>query len=492
MEVRFRDSRIDRTKADLLVLPVREKRVDTPEVDALNRRLKGHLRAQIERSKFTGAEGSALLYPSAGMLPANQILLIGIGSASESMLDSWRTAGARARKDSAAQGAEEVAVFFSPESDSEAAAAALIEGALLAGYQFNKYRSNSKGSAQPKFLTLFRPGLKTTAPLLRSLQQVQTVSAGVFLARDLVNEPPSVATARFLGEQAEEHCRGRGLSTEVWNKKKIEAMKLAGLLAVNRGSHEEPRFIKIRYQPARRPKKKIALIGKGITFDSGGLSLKPPKSMETMKIDMAGGAAVIATMSCLPKLDLDVEVTGYVPTTDNLPGHNAQKPGDVIRYLNGKTMEVLNTDAEGRLILADALALAAEQKPDSMINLATLTGACVVALGPRVAGLFSNHQPLADALLRSSMGTGEKLWQLPLVKEYKDMIKSSVADIKNIGGAHAGAITAALILQEFVGDLPWAHLDIAGPAFAESESSLGPKGGTGFGVRTLVKFLTSL
>ena len=492
MEVRFRDSRIDRTKADLLVLPVREKRVDTPEVDALNRRLKGHLRAQIERSKFTGAEGSALLYPSAGMLPANQILLIGIGSASESVLDSWRTAGARARKDSAAQGAEEVAVFFSPESDSEAAAAALIEGALLAGYQFNKYRSNAKGSAQPKFLTLFRPGLKTAGPLLRSLHQAQTVSAAVFLARDLVNEPPSVATARFLGEQAEEHCRGQGLSTEVWNKKKIEAMKLAGLLAVNRGSHEEPRFIKIRYQPARRSKKKIALIGKGITFDSGGLSLKPPKSMETMKLDMAGGAAVIATMSCLPKLNLDVEVTGYVPTTDNLPGDNAQKPGDVIRYLNGKTIEVLNTDAEGRLILADALALAAEQKPDSMINLATLTGACVVALGPRVAGLFSNHQPLADALLRSAMDTGEKLWQLPLVKEYKDMIKSSVADIKNIGGAHAGAITAALILQEFVGDLPWAHLDIAGPAFAESESSLGPKGGTGFGVRTLVKFLTSL
>jgi leucyl aminopeptidase len=295
-----------------------------------------------------------------------------------------------------------------------------------------------------------------------------------------------------LGEQAEEHCRGRGLSTEVWNSKKIEAMKLAGLLAVNRGSHEEPRFIKIRYQPARRPKKKIALIGKGITFDSGGLSLKPSKSMETMKLDMAGGAAVIGTMSCLPQLNLDIEVTGYVPTTDNLPGHNAQKPGDVIRYLNGKTIEVLNTDAEGRLILADALALAAEQKPDSMINLATLTGACVVALGPRVAGLFSNHQPLADALLRSAMDTGEKLWQLPLVKEYKDMIKSSVADIKNIGGAHAGAITAALILQEFVGDVPWAHLDIAGPAFAESESSLGPKGGTGFGVRTLVKFLTSL
>jgi leucyl aminopeptidase len=197
-------------------------------------------------------------------------------------------------------------------------------------------------------------------------------------------------------------------------------------------------------------------------------------------------------MSSLPKLGLDVEVIGYVPTTDNLPGHNAQKPGDVIRYLNGKTVEVLNTDAEGRLILADALALAAQQKPDYMINLATLTGACMVALGPQVAGLFSNQQALAENLIRCGRESGEQLWQLPLVKEYREMIKSSVADMKNIGGAHGGAITAALILQEFVGDTPWAHLDIAGPAFAESDSALCPKGGTGFGVRTLIKFLATL
>jgi leucyl aminopeptidase len=267
---------------------------------------------------------------------------------------------------------------------------------------------------------------------------------------------------------------------------------LAGLLAVNRGSLEEPRFIRIRYRPAGKARKRVALIGKGITFDSGGLSLKQSKSMETMKLDMAGGAAVIATMSCLPKLGLDIEVTGYVPTTDNLPGQNAQKPGDVIRYMNGKTIEVLNTDAEGRLILADALALAAQQKPDYMINLATLTGACMTALGTQVGGLFSNHQPLADSLLRSGEDAGEKLWQLPLVKEYKELIKSGVADMKNIGGAHGGAITAALILQEFVGDTAWAHLDIAGPAFAESDNLLGPKGGTGFGVRTLIKFLLSL
>jgi leucyl aminopeptidase len=214
--------------------------------------------------------------------------------------------------------------------------------------------------------------------------------------------------------------------------------------------------------------------------------------METMKLDMAGGAAVIATMSRLPYLRPAAEVIGYIPTTDNLPGPNAQKPGDIIRYLNGKTVEVLNTDAEGRLILADALALAAKQKPDYMINLATLTGACMVALGSQVAGLFSNDQALADTVLRCARESGEKLWQLPLVKEYRDDIKSSIADMKNIGGGHGGAITAALILQEFVEDIPWAHLDIAGPAFTERDVPTCPKGGTGFGVRTLLRFFASI
>jgi leucyl aminopeptidase len=493
MEIRFRDASAERIRTGLLVIPVRENKLDEPEIRALNRVLNGNLRARILKSKFTGAEGSSLLYTSAGFLPAAQLLLIGIGGELEIATDTWRKTGARARREATAIGAEDAALFFAPGKNAESAAAALIEGAQLAAYQFNKYRSNSKPpAAEIKSLTLFKPGLKQSAALQKAAATAQAIIPAVFLARDLVNEPPSVATARYLGDQAARACRGRGLSVEVWGKKKIAAMKLAGLLAVNRGSHEEPRFIKIHYKPAGRPKKKVALIGKGITFDSGGLSLKPSKSMETMKLDMAGGAAVIATMSCLPKLGLDIEVTGYVPTTDNLPGHNAQKPGDVIQYLNGKTIEVLNTDAEGRLILADALALAAQQKPDYMINLATLTGACMVALGTQVGGLFSNNQPLADALLRGAGETGEKLWQLPLVKEYKDSIKSSVADMKNIGGAHGGAIIAALILQEFVADVPWAHLDIAGPAFAEGDNLICPKGGTGFGVRTLINFLSSL
>jgi leucyl aminopeptidase len=492
MEIKFQDQRPESIKSGLLAIPVKEKQLDTPALRRLDRLLRGGLAERIKKSQFTGAEGSALVYSTAGRIPAANIVVIGLGKAEEISADSWRKAGARARREASALGAEEIAFFFSPEREPELAAASLVEGILLASYQFSKYRSERKPGAVLRSLILCRPGLKRSESLARAVKRTLDIFPGVSLARDLVNEPPSVATARYLGEQAERHCRGRGLRVEVWNKRKIEAMNLAGLLAVNRGSIEEPRFIVIRYRPASKTRKKVALIGKGITFDSGGLSLKPSKSMETMKLDMAGGAAIIGAMSRLPELRLPVAVTGYIPTTDNLPGGNAQKPGDIIRYLNGKTVEVLNTDAEGRLILADALALAAKEKPDYMINLATLTGACMVALGTEVAGIFSNNQALADALIRCGKEAGEKLWQLPLVKEYRDEIKSSVADIKNIGGSYGGAITAALLLQEFVDGVPWAHLDIAGPAFAEKEMLMSPKGGTGFGVRTLLRFLSTL
>ena len=492
METRFRDIGIEAIKNELLVLPISENKLENTLIRSLDRRLRGKLRERIQKGKFTGAEGSSLLYPTAGVLPASNLLLMGLGKPQEIEADTWRKAAARARREGLAIGVEEIAFYFAPTAEPENAAAAIVEGMLLASYQFNKYRSNSKPPAELKTLTLFKPGLKRSATIEKSVHVVQQTIPGVFLARDLINEPPSITTASFLGAQAQRHCRGHGLSVEVWGKRKIESMHLAGLLAVNRGSLEEPRFIVIHYKPAGKPKKKVALIGKGITFDSGGLSLKPAKSMETMKLDMSGGAAVIGAMSRLPPLGLHVEVTGYIPTTDNLPGGNAQKPGDVIRYLNGKTIEVLNTDAEGRLILADALALAARQKPDYMINLATLTGACMVALGTQVGGIFSNHQPLADQLTRCAREVGEKLWQLPLVKEYREQIKSGIADMKNVGGAHGGAITAALILQEFVADLPWAHLDIAGPAFTETDTAICPKGGTGFGVRTLLKFLSTL
>ncbi len=318
--------------------------------------------------------------------------------------------------------------------------------------------------------------------------------AGVVLARDLVNEPAAVKTPTFIADVAKKLGKEAGISVEVWEPKRIAAENLAGLIAVARGSNEEPRFLRLRYEAkgATSATKRIALVGKGITFDSGGLSLKPAKSMETMKCDMAGAAAVLGTMIALGRLKLAVNVDAFIPISENLPGGKAQKPGDVIRFRNGKTVEVLNTDAEGRLVLADALTLAADLKPDAIIDLATLTGACMVALGTQVAGLFANDQKLADRLLAISAETGEPLWQLPLVAEYKDDIKSAVADLKNIGGGHAGSITAALFLQEFVGSTPWVHLDIAGPAFLEKGLPYCPKGGTGFGVRTLLRYLAAV
>ena len=300
--------------------------------------------------------------------------------------------------------------------------------------------------------------------------------------RDLVNEPAAVKTPTYLGDLAKALAKKlgtrAGLTVDVWDLARIKKEKLAGLLAVARGSREEPRLIQLHYKGAGA-RRHVALVGKGVTFDSGGLSLKPAKSMETMKIDMAGGATVLATMQALAKLQLPIEVSAFVPATENLPSSTAQKPGDIITYRNGKTVEVLNTDAEGRLILADALILATDRKPDSIIDLATLTGACMVALGLQVAGLFGNDRPLLERVAAAGRAAGEPLWELPLVADYREDIRSPVADIKNIGGGFAGSITAALFLEHFVGECPWVHLDIAGPAFTEKALPYYPRGGYG-------------
>ena len=489
MDIKFKDQSPEKLKTPLLAIPVKEQGLKDPVIRVLDRLLKGRLSERIERSRFSGAQGSTLLQPTDGRLPASHLLLLGMGKEPEIESHTWRKSAARAAKEAVGLWAQEIDFFLPPFGDVSKISGPIAEGALLSSYQFNKYRSDDRRPQPLRTFNLVKPGFRRTSETDRGLRSAQELTPGVFLARDLINEPPSISTATYLAEQSLQHCRSQRVKVEVWGKKKIAAMNLAGLLAVNRGSQEEPRFVIIRYQPQGKPQKKVALIGKGITFDSGGLSLKPSKAMETMKLDMSGAAAIIGTMSVIADLQPKVDVTGYIPTTDNLPSGTAQKPGDIIRYLNNKTVEVLNTDAEGRLILADALALAAKEKPDYIVNLATLTGACMVAWGTEVAGIFGNDQPLVDQLIRSGREAGEKLWQLPLVKEYREDIKSSVADIKNVGGSHGGAITAALFLQEFVANRPWAHLDIAGPAFADKETPLSTKGGTGFGVLTLLKFL---
>jgi leucyl aminopeptidase len=321
----------------------------------------------------------------------------------------------------------------------------------------------------------------------------RAVGEAVRVARDLVNQPGGSLTPSALATRAEDLAELTGFDVEVLDRAAIEDEKLGGLLGVNRGSTEEPRFVKLSWQPAGESRGTVALVGKGITFDSGGLSLKTSDGMIGMKGDMAGAATVLAAFTALDAVQPPVEVLGYLPLTDNMPGGDATRVGDVLRIRNGTTVEVLNTDAEGRLVLADALSLATEDEPDAIVDLATLTGACMVALGTKTAGLMGNRDDFVDQVRAAAAAEGEPVWPLPLPIEMRRELDSEVADIKNISGKRwGGASVAGVFLQEFVGDgIPWAHLDIAGPADAPEDDGLTRKGGTGFGVRTLLRLLST-
>lgn len=379
-------------------------------------------------------------------------------------------------------------------SGAEAAAAAAVEGALLAAYSYDRHRSNPK----PCRLGALAIAVGQACPLSQealaaAVGRAARIAAGVNLTRDLVNEPAGELFPERVAERAAEIARACGLGIEIWDESRIAAEGLGGLAGVGSGSARPPRLVKLTYSPPDAPGAPLlAFVGKGITFDSGGLSLKPAGGMETMKTDMAGAAAVLGAMSVLADLGAKTRVVGFLALAENMPGGSAIKPGDVLKARNGKTIEVLNTDAEGRLVLADALSLAAEEGPDGIVDLATLTGACVMALGREIAGLISNGEAIADRVSQAAGRAGEKLWPLPLAKEYRSHIDSEVADMKNIGAAgQAGASAAALLLAEFVGERPWAHLDIAGPARNHEDRGYQRKGGSGFGVRTLVELACS-
>jgi leucyl aminopeptidase len=467
--------------ADLVVVPVAEGTL-ARALKPLGRSLAGVLERRAGATEFRGRPEDVLAYEG----ERASVLLLGLGSDDASAMP-WLRLGARARREAERLGARRVAAWLGEYGGRHLAVGNLALGFLLAGYRFDRYRSEPR-RAKTEALALVSEALPPPATARALLSDVASLAAGVFGARDLVNEPPSVATPRFLADCAKELATtSPTLHAEVWGPERMEREGLTGCLAVARGSAEQARFVMLRHAPARA-QRRIAIVGKGITFDSGGLSLKPAKSMETMKYDMAGGSAALHAVSVAAALQLPVEVTAYVPAAENLPGGRAQKPGDVIRYANGRTVEVLNTDAEGRLVLADALLLAARSRHDAIVDLATLTGAARVALGPLYACVLGNDQTLVEQLLAASRATGEGLWQLPLASEYRDDLKSSIADLKNVGG-DAGTIIGALFLSEFVDGVPWAHLDIAGPAFADKDLPLAPRGATGYGVRLLVEYL---
>ena len=369
-----------------------------------------------------------------------------------------------------------------------AGAQAIAEGLVLGGYQFSAFKSDPKPAELTRVVLVGGGGKRTEAAIERGLALAEAVA----WARDLLNEPGGSLTPAKLAQKAVAEGKRAGFEVTVWDDKDIRREKLGGLLGVNRGSTQAPRFLRLEYAPDKA-RATVALVGKGITFDSGGLSLKPSDGMVGMKGDMGGAAAVLGTFRAIAALGAKVRVVGFIPVTDNMPGPDATRVGDVLTIRNGKTVEVLNTDAEGRLILADGLSLACEERPDAIVDLATLTGACMVALGDRMAGLMGNHPGWLDQVQGAADAVGEPVWQLPLPSYLRGKLDSELADLKNITDTrYGGALAAGVFLQEFVADgIPWAHLDIAGPADAKEVDGELVKGGTGFGVRTLVQLLSS-
>ena len=505
MRVQFSAESVLGVKADLLVLPVWEGRFDTPEVAHVDRRLRGALGRARRSGSFSAKEGSMFVSPTLGLLPAEHLLAVGMGKAAGKTAgappDLWRRCADTVVGQATKLKAKTAAVLIPGADDRRAeAVAAVTEGAFLSSYRFDRYKSRRGEQRRPGLKSLILLGRSLPSPGIRAAVRLgELLARGTCFARDLINLPAGVATPSFLGREAERLGKEEGLFVHVHRRRDLERLGSGAILAVARGSAEEPRLIEIVYRPpGERPAGAVALVGKGITFDSGGLSLKTPRAMQVMKRDMAGGAAVLGVMKVIGRLAPQVEVRGYIPACENMPGEQAYKPGDVLRTYGGKTVEVLNTDAEGRLVLADALAYACARAGArgaaplvAIIDVATLTGAVRTALGTSVAAVLGTDRSLVDALGRAASEAGERLWELPLFAPYGEQLKSAVADLKNVGDdGYGGTIKAALFLKEFVRDeIPWAHLDVAGVAFADSDRPCVPRGGVGFGVRTLLRYL---
>lgn len=452
--------------------------------DRLNK-VPGVRKAVLDRSGFRGQPGETMLLDDG----ETTRVLMGLGPVAEVGSPQLRRGAACVSR--AVSRHRRIALELPGELDIDPAEAvrALTEGLVLGSYRFDVH----KGRPLPP---------STVAATIAVGDKVRAVQAGarqgrataeaVCFARDLVNEPGGSLTPTVFVERVSERAAASGVQVDVMDEAAIADAGLGGLLAVNQGSVEPPRLLQLTYEPATPTSPDtVALVGKGITFDSGGLSLKTADGMTDMKCDMAGAAAVVAAMCALGSLEVGVRVVAYTPLTDNMTGGSAQRPGDVFTARNGTTVEVLNTDAEGRLVLADALCLANEQSPAAIVDLATLTGACMVALGSSIAGLMGNDEVFSGVVEQAAEDAGERVWQLPLPADYRRALDSPVADLKNIGGGrYGGALTAGLFLKEFVDDAtPWVHLDIAGPAFLSEADGEAPKGGTGFGVRTLLRLL---
>ncbi len=488
MEFNLTKEAVLKLKADALVLGIFKGQKYSGAVKSVNDKLDGAIKNLSNEESFEADLGqSVMLTRTFGKIGSKRVLLVGLGEKSKFSANVLRKAGTLIMNK--IRNISETAII-SPEFTTDSGnVSALTEGLLLGSYEFSKYKTDKVPQKKIEKV-IFSTNLIKASSFEVEVEFAKLIADSTNLARDLVNEPPIYLTPSKLAETASKLAEEVGLECEIYDYQEIEKRGMAGLMAVSSGSEEPPRFIHLVYEPQRNTKKSIAIVGKGITFDSGGLCLKPPDSMRTMKMDMGGSAVVLGVMKAIAKLKPSIRVHGLIASSENMTGGKAYKPDDVIKAYNGKTIEVINTDAEGRVVLSDALSYAVELKVDEIIDLATLTGACMVGLGSYTAGVMGNNQKLIDKIRKASDLVGEKTWQLPMDDELRAEISSNVADIKNAGSRMGGAITAAMFLENFVGDVPWVHIDIAGPAFMEKQSEWVPKGGTGFGVRTIIKYLT--
>lgn len=496
MQVDLKVGRAEGQSAEVLALTHYEgEGLNKQDAAVIDKLLGGSVRELVQTKEFEGKANESLLFHTQGKVPARRLLLIGLGKKKDLTLDVIRQAlgqaAKRVRQAKVDSFTVAVPVVIPKGYSPVEVAQAMTEGAILGGYQFTTYRTTDdsvgKDVGQMTLLAQHKNQVRQLAEGIR--RGVATAEATVFV-RDLCNHPSNVMTPVRIANEAKSIAKSEALTLKILEQKEMEQLGMGALLGVARGSHEPPKFIILEYNGAKKKDERpVVLVGKTITFDTGGISLKPAENMEHMKADMTGGAEVLASIRAAARLKLPLRLISILPVAENMPGGRAMKPGDIVKTLSGKTVEVQNTDAEGRLILADALAYAQRYNPAALVDIATLTGACVVALGQFAIGMFGTDQKLKEQVRKSGLKAGERVWEMPLWDEYFEQLRSDVADMRNIGGRGGGMITAALFLSKFTGDCSWVHLDIASTDWSERERAYIPKGPTGTGTRLLIQYL---
>jgi len=493
MDVIGSSKSINEIEAHALAVAVfQDEKAGAGILKALDAATGGMISDVIKAEEFAGKEGeTAYFHIADGNLKARRLLLVGCGDRANYKAAQIGQMGGTSVRFLRSKNAKTLAIAPRAEGDAERVAQTAIVGAVMGLFETDKYRTKDKEERQLKSVTVVIEGADKKA-VQKGADRGLIIGESINFTRDLANEPGAYLTPTIMADRARKVAKEFGLSFDVLDQKQMEKLGMGSLLGVSRGSDEPPKLIVMKYQPSRFRSKKgelLALVGKGITFDSGGISLKPGENMELMKYDMTGAATVIGTMQAIAQLKPSVAVLGVAPCSENLPSGKATKPGDVLTAMTGKTIEVINTDAEGRLVLADAIAYAKKLGATRIIDMATLTGAVSIALGDVNTAILGTDQTLIDEVIDAGKAVGEKFWQLPLDNEYTKQIKSDIADIKNVGGKKAGTITAAAFLKEFAEETPWAHLDIAGTAWGDPATPYRSKGPTGIALRTLVEFI---